>query len=325
MISIHKQRCRLMKCLWILAASVLLTVSAPAQAWNKAGHMVSGAIAYQTLKRESPKSIGQVIAVLKQHPQYESTWLRRLEAIPNLNDDDRDLYLFMLAARWPDDIRSNDDFHHSPWHYINMPFKPEGEPATVRPAAPDSDNILRAYEVNLAKLKNRNESLADRAVALCWVFHLVGDGHQPLHVTQLFTTQFPKGDRGGNKFYIRAKPDASPITLHKYWDDLIIGSDRFQDTRNRAIELRNRPEFAKDKLKEFKETNFEKWVSVESFQAAKDVAYRHGKLKGGTEAPEAVVLPDDYSASAKPLAERRIILAGYRMAELMKKMAELNK
>ena len=49
----------------------------------------------------------------------------------------------------------------------------------------------------LAKVKARDEDPEERAVAMCWVFHLIGDAHQPLHVTQLYSTQFPKGDRGG--------------------------------------------------------------------------------------------------------------------------------
>jgi hypothetical protein len=107
---------------------------------------------------------------------------------------------------------------------------------------------------------------------MCWVFHLIGDAHQPLHVTQLFTTQFPKGDRGGNKFLIRAKEGASSITLHQYWDDLIIGSDRFQSVRNKATELRNRPELAKDKLHELKDEKFERPPRVSSWPRKSHIA-----------------------------------------------------
>ena len=40
----------------------------------------------------------------------------------------------MLAARWADDIRTRDASEsHLAWHLINWPFKPEGEPESVRP------------------------------------------------------------------------------------------------------------------------------------------------------------------------------------------------
>ena len=43
---------------------VLVAVTA-ACAWNKAGHMVSGAIAYADLKQNSPQSLTRVVALLK--------------------------------------------------------------------------------------------------------------------------------------------------------------------------------------------------------------------------------------------------------------------
>lgn len=306
---------------WRLAL-VIVMLPSPLFAWNKAGHMVSGSIAHTALKHESPSTVAKVVAILKEHPQYESSWRRRIEDMPNATEDDKDMMLFMQAARWPDDARNNEEYHHSHWHYINLPFKPAGQPDSVHVNPPDGDNILRAYENNLAKLKDTREEAEERAVAMCWVFHLIGDAHQPLHTTQLYSTQFPKGDRGGNKFFIRAKPGASAIPLHQYWDDLIIGSDRFQSVRNKATELRNRPELARDKLTELSQVQFEKWVSAESFKLAKDVAYRQGKLVGGAELTEAEPLPEDYSHVVKPVAERRIVLAGYRIASVLKKALE---
>jgi S1/P1 Nuclease len=305
---------------WLLCVALLLPL--PLFAWNKGGHMVSAAVAYHVLKHDSPQTMAKVVAILKEHPQYESSWLPRLNAMVNATEDDKEMMLFMQAARWPDDARANEEFHHSHWHYINMPFKPEGQPESVHSMPPDHDNILRAYVLNLDKVKDQREDPEERAVAMCWVFHLIGDAHQPLHVAQLFSTQYPKGDRGGNKFYIHAKQGASAITLHQYWDDLVIGSDRFQSVRNKATELRNHSDLAQDKLTELSETHFEKWAATESFKLAKEVAYRHGKLAGGTELADAVVLPDDYSHTVKPVAERRIVLAGYRIAAVMKKALE---
>jgi hypothetical protein len=31
-----------------------------------------------------------------------------------------------------------------------------------------------------------------RAIALAWLFHLVGDVHQPLHTVQLFSREYPR-------------------------------------------------------------------------------------------------------------------------------------
>src|SRR5262245_18543756 len=104
-----------------LTIGVVLAIPARAVAWNKAGHMVSAAIAYEVLKQDSPATIPRVIDLLKQQRKYETQWAERLKVIPNLTDDEKDLYLFMLAARWADDIRDDSEYHHGPWHYINVP------------------------------------------------------------------------------------------------------------------------------------------------------------------------------------------------------------
>jgi hypothetical protein len=84
----------------ILIAICLLMFIPTAQAWNKPGHMASAAIAYMDLKDRHPEVLAQALDVLKQHPNFDSMWAGRLSKV-----DDRDMYLFMLAASWPDDIK----------------------------------------------------------------------------------------------------------------------------------------------------------------------------------------------------------------------------
>ena len=71
--------------------------------------MVSGAIAYSNLQQTAPGKIQKVVALLKSHPEYSSRWQPELEKAP-LTDAEKDQYLFMLAARWPDDIRGATGF-----------------------------------------------------------------------------------------------------------------------------------------------------------------------------------------------------------------------
>src|SRR5262249_16546996 len=96
---------------------VLLSRVPATLAWNKAGHMVSGAIAYADLQHASPQTLARVLTLLKAHPYFEMTWAPRLSQSPR-SPEEQDLYLFMLAARWPDDIRHDPAFHHGAWHYI---------------------------------------------------------------------------------------------------------------------------------------------------------------------------------------------------------------
>jgi S1/P1 Nuclease len=52
-------------------------------------------------------------------------------------------------------------------------------------------NILTALADNESVIKN-NSDPQRKAIALAWLFHLVGDIHQPLHTAQLFTVEYPK-------------------------------------------------------------------------------------------------------------------------------------
>src|ERR1044072_9672617 len=104
------------------------------------GHMPSGDIAYQILQRENPSTITTVRSVLEKNPWYESRWKSQLEKLP---EPERDEMLFMLAARWADDIRTLDKAESRlPWHYVDSPFKPEGEPASIQAMEPPQENIL---------------------------------------------------------------------------------------------------------------------------------------------------------------------------------------
>ena len=105
---------------FVVAAAVvlLLVVFAPdSLVWNKAGHMVSGAIAYSELKQLSPEAPARVVALLQLHPEFQTRWAPEI-AKPFVPARERDLYLCMLVARWPDDIRGDESFDRSAWHFI---------------------------------------------------------------------------------------------------------------------------------------------------------------------------------------------------------------
>jgi S1/P1 Nuclease len=183
----------------LIAFLVLLTpaiLPLPASAWNLPGHMLSGIIAYQILQAENPATIDKVKAVLKNHPWYSNQWQARLQ---DVSVADHDRVLFMQAGRWPDELRVTDrQYHRGALHYINWPFKPEGQPASVQIRQPEPVNILTALAENDSTVKNDSDP-ERKAVALAWLFHLVGDINQPLHTAQLFTVEYPNGDGGGNE------------------------------------------------------------------------------------------------------------------------------
>src|SRR5215510_3667413 len=218
--------------------------------------MLSGIITYQVLQQENPPIIEKVKAVLEKHPLYANQWQARLQ---DVSVADHSLVLFMQAARWADDIRSNDKQHRAPWHYINWPFKPDGQPPSVQTREPEPVNILTAMAENERIVRNGTDP-ERKAIALAWLFHLVGDIHQPLHTVQLFTVEYPQGDRGGNEICVRVTQSGQSMDLHKFWDGVITSSSNLTRLRNEATALRNRQEFQRSQLTELASTEFESWA-----------------------------------------------------------------
>jgi len=257
-----------------LVIITLIALPIPAFAWNIPGHMLSGAIAYQVLRQENASTIEKVKAVFEKHPWYANQWQARLQDVPVA---DHSLVLFMQAATWADDIRMKDkQQHRALWHYVNLPFKPEGQPASVQTKEPEPVNILTAMAENESVVKSEKDA-ERRAIALSRLFHLVGDVHQPLHTAQLFTVEYPKGDRGGNEICVRVTQAGQPMDLHRFWDGVITSSSNLTRLRNETTALRNRREFQRGQLTELGSTDFESWAK-ESFEIGTKIAYRNGGL-----------------------------------------------
>ena len=114
------------------------------------------------------------------------------------------------------------------------------------------------------------------------------------------------------------------MDLHRFWDGVISSSQNLTRLRNEAMALRNRQEFQRSQLTELASTDFESWAK-ESFEIATKIAYRNGGQigipKGGimdfTIVAAAPVLPPGYVVSASRIAVRRMVLAGYRLADLL--------
>jgi hypothetical protein len=154
------------------------------------------------------------------------------------------------------------------------------------------------------------------AASACWLMHLVVGLHQPLHAVAFSGPPSPNGDKGGN-VYIRAKRGRRGYQLHQLWDGLLGNAQTYRATGNLAIELRRRPEFAREQLAELSAGDVKAW-SDESLKIARDVAYASGTLKGGNDRGGGPVLPDGYTKQAKAVAERRVVLAGYRLADTLR-------
>jgi hypothetical protein len=119
------------------------------------------------------------------------------------------------------------------------------------------------------------------------------------------------------------------MDLHRFWDGVITSSSNQRRLRDEATALRNRQEFQRSQLTELTSTAFEAWAK-ESFEIATKIAYRNGARIGipkvGTVdcmmVAAAPVLPAGYVVSARRIADRRMMLAGCRLADLLTRLTQ---
>lgn len=311
-----------------LTLLVTMFPAATARAWIDTGHKI---IAMMTWDELTPAARARVTETLKQHPQYERVLMANPPA--DLTPQTAARHAFAVAATWPDLLRSPANpmhtlYHHPNWHYIDIPFVVDHQPLpTTRPARqPGPQNVIVALTQNVAELKNPDIDASNRAIALCWVLHLVGDIHQPMHAVTMISPEFPDGDQGGNAIVVLRDPPYmdSKVRLHLLWDEL---PGEFQSENidgYLADGLRNDPRFSRQALKDaLAVKDFAAWAQESHDLAVKD-AYLNGTLsfakargaRGEAKAPIPGV-PAGYIQNAEQVALRQMALAAYRTADLL--------
>ncbi|WP_312164334.1 S1/P1 nuclease [Phenylobacterium sp.] len=293
----------------LFAAALVLAIPASAHAWTRPGHMVTAAIAYDELAASDPETLQRLLAIAAHHPDRGPFEV----AIGRATGDERSRRVFMELARWPDDVRGG-AHDHPTWHHALSPVVDSRAPPPAPPADDQAGAADQAFALNMAVAGDPAAPIADRATALAWVFHIAGDIHQPLHTAQLFSARFPKGDRGGGLQYVRDPKTGEPISLHWFWDDSVNrdGEPEKAVARARAL-MKLHPRSSFPEL-ETKPTDFGAWRR-ESYALAAPLTYR-ADLTSSDAAAEAPDLSKAYVRDATAQAERRLTLAGYRLADL---------
>jgi len=167
--------------------------------------------------------------------------------------------------------------------------------------------------------KLRAGSSAEKPIYLCWVLHLIGDVHQPLHCATLFSEVFPVGDRGGNLAMVRIA-GGMPVRLHPIWDGLLGDSLELPSILDTAEDLRRLEQRQADQIKQdlATRTTVRDWVD-EGFESSKKDVYLLGDLKpaNSDDHPSDESLPElseGYIVNATQVARIAAVKAGCRLA-----------
>ncbi|NOZ42359.1 MAG: S1/P1 nuclease [Alphaproteobacteria bacterium] len=161
-------------------------------AYGKTGHRVVGEIASRHLTATARKRIGQILGS---------------ESLAE-------------ASTWADEMKSNPDEYWrkaNVYHYLNVP---PGRTFENSPRNPAGD-ALSAYNNFVAILKSAKSSRVEKAFALKFLVHIIGDMHEPMHFGHA-------RDRGGND--IKVIWFGKKTNLHKVWDSLLINHEKLSFT-----------------------------------------------------------------------------------------------
>lgn len=297
-----------------LLAATLCIFCLPAYGWDETGHKITAYIAWQ---RMTPDVRERVIKLLREAPEdaqlstFYMTFGAQTEAA-------RKLDLFMIASTWPDIVRDRDfkvrygKYHKGNWHYDDKFWKVvDGKIEYLPP--PEDGGVALAKMSEFSELIRGNAPDAQKAIAIAWLVHVIGDLHQPLHTSARVTESEPKGDRGGNTFLL-SPPGKGQQNLHSFWDGIIGRTTAnsedacdltYMEPIARKIMKKHPLEKMGDRLKPGK---FEEWTA-ESLTLAQTEVFSPDLIRG--QKPS-----EKYKKKALKIAEERLALAGYRIAAL---------
>lgn len=267
----------------LIVAATVGAGSTDALAWGGHGHRIVAAIAMKLLPPDKAAALDKLLR--------ESDVQRG----------------FVDAASYADEVVRNQDHANKfgPWHFVDWPDKRKQysdsfcQPTCIIDELPD--------QVDTASSATDQD---DKALALSWIIHLVGDVHQPLHVTD-------RGDRGGNEFHVkyRGRAECSDkhgnkvknVELHKVWDDCLVFELQGDDTWQQLAE-KIRGNLTTWRGHEAATGDVNAWA-----KEAHDLAHRFGydSLKQGAD------VQDGYINKALPVVRNQLLRAGVRLAKLV--------
>lgn len=197
------------------AAAIAIAIATPSlTAWGGQGHRIVGLIAAERLTPIAKKNV---------------SWLLDGQTLADV-------------ASWADTFTLEQQ-QTSFWHYLNIPPEAAGydrdRDCPRQPGVAAGSRADRWRDCAVDRITYWEERLADtqldradRATALKFIVHFIGDLHQPFHALGV--------GRGGNDIQVRVFGEAncgndparpSPCNLHSVWDGRLIANRKTDDAQ----------------------------------------------------------------------------------------------
>jgi len=295
------------------ASLALLACPGLANAWGPQGHKTIGLIAEHYLTNSQRDEVQRLLA-LPIDPPVPANMADRATWADVYRDSDRNTTKERYNAT------------HN-WHFVDVDIeKPDLKAAcfgdaplpagTLASQGPEKDCVARKIEQFQAELANHHLADTERALALNYLLHFVGDIHQPLHAAE------HDNDQGGNKVFVVAGQAQYGDTQHGYWDSVTVARLGSGPGPLSAALI---ADITPADLKAWRKGGPRDWA-MESYASAKTIAYavptdtRPCLIKVYGKPPRHETcrqLTKDYPAIAAGRAQRQLQMAGVRLADII--------
>ena len=293
---------------------IVLVLINPVLAWSEGGHHIIAVMAFRKLPTDRQN---ELLRILESNPRFADDF-KVPAKVKNRNE-----WLIGRAGYWPDVVRGvGKEFNRPNWHYelgaTNVIGNVANVPAFLGPlpksATLETKDLHVAQAVELCRAKLRDGSETEKAIALCWLCHLVADLHQPCHAGSLYVESvFPEGDRGANSI-----PTKQSKNMHALWDGLLGRDFNEGDAQRRIAEINSLG------LQPVEISDCKTWLE-ESRQAARESVYSAEVLepisvamRSGSTNLDELQLSEDYLKNAGRVAQVRAWQASARLADVLK-------
>jgi hypothetical protein len=308
------------KVLFLTALSLFSAVNS--LAWDEAGHKITAYIAWQQMTPDVRERVIKILLTAPEDAQLSTFYI----PYGSRTADARKLDFFMLVATWPDIIRDRNfavrfkKYANSNWHYSDTLWTvKDGKVELLK--APTEGGLAIEKIIEFIKFEQQPDSKdPDRAVAISWLEHLIGDIHQPLHASARVTDTEPNGDQGGNLFLLTPKdtPRDKQLNLHSVWDQIV---DRSVPNTADVCDSDYLTPIAKDIMNKYPFAKMQSRLALDDPQQWKTESYEIASTQVYPADLKRFEAPSPaYMKMAMKVSEERLALAGYRMGALFNKI-----
>jgi len=264
-----------------LAVALITAFANPtAHAWGNEGHRISGYVATALLTESARSQLNELIGT------------DDLAAVSTLLDAERE----SLEQRIPGSSR---------WHYENRQVC--SRQSTGKPQCPNGQCITQQIERFKSIARDAGNSRERRAEAVRGLAHLIGDLHQPLHLSD-------NNDRGGNELRVLLSHEKKTRNLHEVWDTQLVRMNlRRRDERRYAQSLLT--SYAERQM-QWLQGDTQNWAT-ETF----DIAGKHTygalpRFACGLQ-QDVIDLSPDYIEESRALVAEQLAKSGIRLAHVL--------